>query len=285
MTQVAAEDVSAGSHGEAGWGQIAPGGPEVPGGQERRRLQVVRLREDGAGGERCPEVPETSALGGTRRTSLHMTSASADIQPLPDVAHDDEAAKLERKLRLRGKQPVAQTATVHLCMHGEDVNDCRGRRKELTGKPSQKAGEELTDYGHEGCKRPRLGQQVENLLAIRAAQERAWLRRLEQFRQRRRQRSEQAAADAREQHKRARIGEEGAGGGVKRNSNRVIFDDSGPADPKRPKLELRGVQEVRQVHSGLSGGNDDSVEVINSGSQPNVKDYCVMHECKIFLHS
>ena len=62
--------------------------------------------------------------------------------------------------------------------------------------------------------------------------------------------------------KRARIGEEGAGGGVEKNSNRDNFDDSGPADPKRPKLELRGVQEVRQVHSGLSGGNDDSLEVI-----------------------
>ena len=226
MTQVAVEDASAGSHGEAGWGQTAPGGPEVPGGQERRRLQVVRLREDGAGGERCPEVPETSALGGTRRT----------------------------RLRLRGKQPVAQTATVHLCMHGEDVNDCRGRRKELTGKPPQKAGVELADYGLEGCKRPRLGQQVENLQAIRAAQERAWLRRLERFRLRRRQQSEAS--------KRARISEEGAGGGVEKNSNRDNSDVSGPADPKRPKLELRGVQEVRQVHSGLSGGNDDSLEVI-----------------------
>jgi len=236
--------------------------------QARDRRDRLRLGLRPYSGVETQAVPRPMPRRGKNEKA---TSASTDIEPLPDGAHDHEAAKPERKLRLRGKQPVAQTATVHLCMHGEDVNDCRGRRKELTGKPSQKAGEELTDYGLEGCKRPRLGQQVENLQAIRAAQERAWLRRLEQFRQRRRQRSEQAAADAREQHKRARIGEEGAGGGVKRNSNRVIFDDSGPADPKRPKLELRGVQEVRQVHSGLSGGNDDSLEVINSGSQPKVK--------------
>ena len=72
------------------------------------------------------------------------TSASTDIEPLPDGAHDHEAAKPERKLRLRGKQPVAQAATVHLCMHGNGDNDSRGRRQELTGKTSKRAGEEVT---------------------------------------------------------------------------------------------------------------------------------------------
>ena len=72
------------------------------------------------------------------------TSASADIESLPDGAHDHEAAKPERKLRLRGKQSVAQAATVHLCMHGNGDNDSRGRRQELTGKTFKRAGEELT---------------------------------------------------------------------------------------------------------------------------------------------
>ena len=85
-------------------------------------MLAVRPREDGVGSERCPEVPETSVLGGTRRAS--------------------------------------STDNIH------------------------------------------IGQEQ----SLAAARERAWQRRLTLFRQRKRQRTEEAAVEARE-GKRARVDE------------------------------------------------------------------------------
>ena len=155
VTQVAVEDASAGSHGEAGWGQTAPGGPEVPGGQERRRrlcgksrgaqvlpqvrgglgggcqlcgksrgAQGVRLREDGAGVERCPEVPETSVLGGTRRTSNHMSSR--------DIAAANERA-WQRRLAIFRHQRQERDA--------EGAQDGQPQRKRQRATDQQKSDE------------------------------------------------------------------------------------------------------------------------------------------------
>jgi len=109
--------------------------------QARDRRDRLRLGLHPYSGVETQAVPRPMPRCGKDEKA---TSASADIEPLPDGAHDHEAAKPERKLRLRGKQPVAQAATVHLCMHGNCDNDCRGRREELTGKTSKRAGEELT---------------------------------------------------------------------------------------------------------------------------------------------
>ena len=109
--------------------------------QARDRRDRLRLGLHPQSGVETQAVPRPMPRRGKDDKA---TSASADIEPLPVGAHDHEAAMPERKLRLRGKQPVAQTVTVHLRMHGDGVNDCRGRREELTDKLPKRGGEELT---------------------------------------------------------------------------------------------------------------------------------------------